>query len=113
MGIRADRRKRREELAKANETIIPGGKAYFPPELIYKYCVGCEHHVEFKISYSGWCDVLKSNCKMKCRKPFEVKRDTCGSSKDVIKGKPDIKEECPSLAGVMMDADVGGLYKAL
>ena len=113
MGKRADRRKHREELAKANEKMFPDGKIYFPSELIYKYCKNCEHHAEFEVSYSGWSDVFKSNCKLKYRKPYEVKRDSCGSAKDVVKGKPDIKEECPCLASIMMDADIGGLYKEL
>jgi len=110
MGIRADRRKRREELAKANEKIFPNGKIALPPELIYKHCVGCENHAEFKISYRAWCDVYKSNCKLKCRRPYEVEKDPCSSAKDKVKGNPDIKESCACLASLMMDADIQGMY---
>ena len=113
MGKRADRRKNREEIAKANEQMFPDGKIYFPPSLIYRYCIGCENHAEFKISYNGWMDVFKSSCKLKYRKPYEVKRDSCGSAKEIVNGKPDIKEKCPCLAGIMMDADIEGLYKVL
>ena len=108
MGSRADKRKKREQIA--NEKIFPNGKIYLPPNHTYKVCENCEHHSEFKISYSGWYDVYKSQCKLRCRKYFEVKKDACGDRVDIINGNPDVKENCSSLALLIINADSSGIY---
>ena len=110
MGIRADKRKRREELAKANEKVLPNGKTYLPPNVIYKHCIGCENHVEIQVSYRQWRDLYQSKCALKSRRPYEIERDPCTAVEDIIKGSPDIKESCPCVAFMMLDADVMGMY---
>jgi len=81
-----------------------------PWYVTYKHCIGCEYHVEMQVSYQKWCDIYRSSCGLKSRKPYNIERDPCSAVEDIIKGSPDIKESCPCLAFMMLDADVLGMY---
>jgi len=99
MGIRADRRKRiKASLQKKQEAI-------FEISHIYNFCNKCEHHNQVRLGNPR----LMTSCSIRARPAvYGYERG------DVVvwtdKNGTFVNEDCPSLAMMLLRADVDGQY---
>jgi hypothetical protein len=66
MGIRADRRLRRQQ--EANKHAIPGGKAVLPSAFVFGFCRTCEHNRQNVFDPTREENVYINACGKRCRK---------------------------------------------
>lgn len=108
MGIRADRRKKRElDLIKKQEAIFEANY------ICHNFCSKCQYNKIYTLELSY--NEIKSVCEKQARNLIIGKDSLFDETKPTMwrdrTNGTFVNEECPSLAMMLLKADVDGLYK--
>lgn len=132
MGIRAERKQRRELAEAAKKTVLPGGKTLFPCGFVHDFCIQCEHNRSGIFDPKKQDDVYVSVCRKGYRqnlyyvKAYSLKgAPLIASTFPVIavpqtKGEKrqqrcraggcDVLEGCPQMVVMLMQGDIDRIY---